>query len=58
VKLHKIQVAAEAAAEQGSVKGLRKMQTYKNKKFFTNGLFLFSNNVDLKNDNRECRRPF
>jgi len=29
VKLHKTQVAAEAAVEQGSVKVLREMQTYK-----------------------------
>jgi len=35
VKLHKTQVAAEAAIGQGSVKVLREMQTYKKQKFFT-----------------------
>jgi len=38
VKLHKAQVAAEAAVGQGSVKVLREMQAYK-KKLFTNMFF-------------------
>jgi len=33
-KLHKTQVAAEAAVGQGSVKVLREMQTYKKHKIF------------------------
>jgi len=32
VKLHKTQAAAEAAVQQGSVKVLREMQTYKKQK--------------------------
>jgi len=32
VKLHKTQIAAEAVAEQGSVKVLREVQTYKEQK--------------------------
>jgi len=35
VKLHKTQVAAEAAVGQGSVKVLREIQTEKKQKFFT-----------------------
>jgi len=36
VKLHKTQVAAEAAVGQGSVKVLREVQTYKKQNVFTN----------------------
>jgi len=56
--LHKTQTAAEAAIGQRSVKVLREMQTYKNKKFFTNMSVSVHNNVDLKNNNRKCRKPF
>jgi len=58
VKLHKTQVAAKAAVGQVLVKVLREMQTYKKKNSSPICLFLFSNTVDLKNNNRECRKPF
>jgi len=59
VKLDKTQVAAEAAVGQESVKALRKMQIYKKAENSSPiCLFLLSNNVDLKNNNRECRTPF
>jgi len=58
VELHKTQAAAEAAVGQGSVKALWEMQTYKKKNYSPISLFLFSSNVDLKNNNRECRKPF
>jgi len=59
VKLHKTQVAAEAAVGQGPVKVLREMQTYNKQKMLSpTCLFLFCNTVDLKNNNRECRKPF
>jgi len=53
VELDKTHVAAEAAVRQGSVKVLREMQTYKKPNNSSPiCLFLFSNNVDLKNNNR------
>jgi len=64
VELHKTQIAAEAAVGQGSVKVFKlKFKLIKNKTFeyvcFSPiCLFLFSNNVDLKNNDRECRKPF
>jgi len=59
VKLHKTQVAAESAVGQGSVKVLREMQIYKNEKILHQYVFfLSSNNVDLKNNNRECKKTF
>jgi len=58
VELEKAQVAPEAAAGRGSVKVLREMQTHK-KNSSPICLFLFGNNVaDLRNNDRECRKPF
>jgi len=42
VKLHKTQVAAEAAVGQGSVKVLREMQTYKKQNILHQNLFFCS----------------
>jgi len=58
VELHKTQVAAEAAEGQGSVKVFKlKLKLKKTKHSSPICLFLFSNNVDLKNNDRECRKP-
>jgi len=57
VKLHKPQVAAEApAGVSKSIEGNANLQTTKNSSPIC--LFLFSNNVDLKNNNEEFRKPF
>jgi len=59
VELNKTQVAAGAAAEQGTVKELKEMQTdEKAKNYSPICLFLFSNNVDFKHAKRNCRKPF
>ena len=59
MELDATQVAAEEAVGQGSVKALREMQIYKKTQNFSPlCLFLLSNNVDLKNNNREYRTPF
>jgi len=58
VELDKTQVADEAAVGQGSVKALREMQLYKKQNSSPVCLFLLSNNVDLKNNDRECITPF
>jgi len=43
----------------GAVKELMAMSTYKKQKYhYQLSLFLFSNNVDLKNDNRKYRKSF
>jgi len=57
VELDKAQVAAKAVIGRVSVKVLREMQT-KKKDSSPMCLFLLSNNVDLKNNNRKCRKPF
>ena len=58
MELDKTQVAAEAAIGLGPVKVLREMKICKKHKILHQYcLFLFSNNVDLKNNNRECRKP-
>jgi len=52
---------AGAAVEQGwgAVKELQAMETYKNtKKSLIKCLFPFRNNVDLKNNNINYRKPF
>jgi len=59
LELHQTQVAAEAAAGQGSVKVFKlKFKLIKTKPSSPTCLFLFNNNVDLKNNDRECRKPF
>jgi len=50
---------AGAVIGQGAVKELRAMATYnKQKGRYQLCLFLFINNVDLKNNNRDYRKPF
>ena len=57
VKLHKTQVTAGAAVGVSkSIGGNANLQKTKNSSPIR--LFLFSNNVDLKNNNIECRKPF
>jgi len=59
VELHKSQVAAEAAVWQGSVKVFKlKFKLIKRKHSSPICLFLFSNNVDLRNNDTECRKTF
>jgi len=58
VELDKTQVVAEAEVGQGSVKALREMQIYKKHKIFHQYVCFCSNNVDLKNNNREYRTQF
>ena len=59
MKSDKTQVAAEAAvgSKAGVSRSVGGKETYK-KNYLPICLFLFSNNVDLKNNNRECRKPF
>jgi len=42
---------------QGAVKELRAMETYKKKSRYQLCLFLFSNNNDIQNNNRNYRKP-
>jgi len=57
VELDKTQVAAEAAVGASkSVEGNENLWKTKNSSPIC--LFLFSNNVDLKNNNRKCRKTF
>ena len=59
VELHKTQVAVEATVGQGSLKVFKlKFKLIKKQHSSPICLFLFSNNVDLKNNDRECRKPF
>ena len=59
MELDKTQVAAEVAAKAGVSKGIEgnaNLQKTQNSSPIC--LLLLSNNVDLKNNNRECRAPF
>jgi len=59
VALHKTQVTAGAAVGQGSVKVFKlEFKLMKTKHSSPICLFLFSKNVDLTNNDRECRKPF
>jgi len=58
VALHKKQVAAEAAVGQGSVKVFKlKFKFVENKTFFTNMFVSVQQHVDLKHNDRGCRKP-
>jgi len=59
VKLDKAQVADEAEVDQGaseSAEGNANLQKTKDSSPIC--LVVLSNNVDLKNNNRKCRKPF
>jgi len=59
VELHKTQVSAEAAVGQASVQVSNlNSNLWKTKHSSQICLFLFSYNVDLRHNNRECRKPF
>jgi len=58
VELDKTQVATGAAIGQGVTKRFEGNAKLQKKNSLPICLFLFSNNVDLKNNNRKCRKAF
>jgi len=59
VELHKTQVgSSRSSGRAGASKGIKgNANLLKTKNSSPICLFLFNNNVDIKNNNRECRKP-